>query len=278
MRTRKVSEDEDEAETSTTGAAAVPTFSPRLFRFFAFYLESFFAGHFTAVRVSKSGLPPEQVSSGIIYTNHPSWWDPILFGLLGHLLFPGRQLYGPMDAKALEKYGLFRRLGVFGIEQGTRRGAATFLRTSRAILERPATILWITPEGQFSDPRERPVSILPGLAHLAKSLNRTTIVPLALEYPFWNERHPEILVRFGTSIQTDSSSHRTVPEWTRLFEQGLEETLDALADEAQSRDSALFHTLLAGRTGIGGIYDQWRRLRAWGQGQRFRPAHGDDPS
>ncbi len=255
----------------------IPPFSPRLFRFFVLYLERYFARHFTAVRISRAGLPSPALPPRIIYTNHPTWWDPILFALLGYHLFPGQQLFGPMDAEALEKYPLLKRLGIFGVEQNTLRGATTFLLTSRAILRQPTTILFITPEGRFRDPRQRPVEILPGLGHLAKALDDTVIVPLALEYPFWNERHPEILVRFGTPISTRDGAGRTVAEWTRLFGQRLEETLDALATEAISRDPARFQTLLAGRTGIGGIYDQWRRLRAWRRGERFQPAHSDDP-
>ncbi len=32
-------------------------------------------------------------------------------------------------------------------------------------------------------------------------------------------------------------------------------------------------TLLAGRSGVGGVYDQWRRLKSWARGRRFDPSH-----
>ena len=47
-------------------------------------------------------------------------------------------------------------LGVFGVEPKTMRGAREFLRTSRSILARPRTALWITAQGRFADARERP--------------------------------------------------------------------------------------------------------------------------
>ena len=105
-----------------------------------------------------------------------------------------------MDADALRRYRIFERLGVFGIEPGTMRGAREFLRTSRSILARPRTALWITPQGRFADARERPPGIQPGVAHLARRLEQAVILPLALEYPFWEERHPEALARFGPAI------------------------------------------------------------------------------
>ena len=39
-----------------------------------------------------------------------------------------------MDAAALERYGILKRVGVFGVEMKTARGAAQFLRTGLAIL------------------------------------------------------------------------------------------------------------------------------------------------
>ena len=57
----------------------------------------------------------------MVVSNHPSWWDPILFMLLHRAAFDGRPIYGPIDAAMLEKYRFFGRLGAFGVEQGTRR-------------------------------------------------------------------------------------------------------------------------------------------------------------
>ena len=63
-------------------------------------------------------------------------------------------------------------------------------------------MLWITAEGSFTDARTRPVRLRPGLAHLARRVPGATIVPLALEYPFWDERTPEALCRFGTPMES----------------------------------------------------------------------------
>jgi 1-acyl-sn-glycerol-3-phosphate acyltransferase len=231
---------------------------------------------FHAVRVSKPGiakLPPGRPA--IVYTNHPSWWDPALFIVLATVAFADRSGYGPMDAAALDRYRFMRRIGLFGIEAGTRRGAAQFLRTSLRILKDPDAMLWVTAEGAFRDPRERPIRLQPGVAHLAKCISNAVIVPLAIEYPFWNERYPEALCRFGESLHAKANQD-TVEDWQALLEARLTTTMDTLAAQARTRDFSMFEPVIQGAAGIGGIYDGWRRLSALMHGERFRPEH-DDP-
>lgn len=260
-----------------TAAGAVPEHSDFGYRLFVFYLRGFFRKHFHAVRTARGTAPPRDGRPLIVYSNHPSWWDPIHFSLLASTKLPERRLYGPMDAVALEKYGFFKKLGVFGVDRST-RGVAAFLRTSLAVLDQPRASLWLTAEGQFTDPRRRPVQIQPGVAHLARRLGDGWVVPLALEYPFWNERDPEALSRFGEPIDLAAEPERSTREWTLILEQRLEETMDALVADAGSRDPRRFDTVLAGRVGIGGVYDLWRRLKARIQGRRFSAAHGDATS
>jgi len=246
--------------------------SGRAFWAFGWYLRWFFYRRFHAVRLSLSGLPRGfEGRPLIICGNHPSWWDPALYILLCTVLFRGRRGYGPMDAKALGNYGVFERMGVFGIALDSPRGAARFLSTSLRILSDPASILWITAEGEFADPRRRPLQLRPGIAHLARRVPDAVILPMAVEYLFWNESRPEALVRFGDPIET--GSHRNVAEWTSHLEHELARTMDTLAAESIGRDPGLFRTLLRGGAGVGGIYDLYRRSRALAAGRRFDPRH-----
>jgi len=246
--------------------------SGRAFWAFGWYLRWFFYRRFHAVRLSRSGLPHGiEGRPVIIYCNHPSWWDPALYILLCVKLFPGRPGYGPMDAKALGKYGVFERMGVFGIALDSQRGAARFLSTSLRILSNPTSILWITAEGEFADTRRRPLRVRAGIAHLARRVPGAIMLPLAVEYTFWNESRPEALVRFGTPIE--AGRHRSVAEWTSHLEDELARSMDALAAESMQREPSLFRTLVHGGAGVGGIYDLYRRSRALAAGRRFDPRH-----
>ncbi len=243
-----------------------------LFRLFAAYLRWYAGRRFHAMRLSRTGLPrAPDTGPLIVYSNHPSWWDPAIYILLCDMLFHGRAGYGPMDQAALGKYGVLQRMGVFGVALDDPRGAAQFLHTSLAVLQRPRSMLWITAEGAFTDNRVRPITLRPGLAHLARRVPHATILPLAIDYPFWNESRPEALVRFGEPLP--GGREDSVAEWTRRLEGALTDTMDALAAESTTRDPALFRPLLRGFAGVGGIYDSWRWLRATVGGHRFDPSH-----
>ena len=251
--------------------------SPWLFWAFGWYLRWFFWRHFHAVRIARTGLPAAPPGRPlIIYTNHPSWWDPALFILLSNSVLRGRPGFGPMEAEALGRYGLFRRLGVFGIDTAARHGARRFMATGLRILATPANILWVTSEGRFTDARVRPVQLRPGLAHLARRVPNAVIMPLAIEYSFWNERQPEALVSFGAPLPEDagaSATPRSVAEWQSLLEAHLTEAMDALAEHAISRDARRFQSLMQSQAGVGGIYDIWRRLSSWTRLRRPQLAH-----
>jgi 1-acyl-sn-glycerol-3-phosphate acyltransferase len=198
-----------------------------------------------------------------------------MFIVLATLRFPDCNGYGPMEASALEQYRFMRRIGIFGIETDSPRGAAAFLKISSGLLEDHKTMLWITAEGTFTDARRRPVRLRPGLAHLARRVPGVTIVPLALEYPFWDERTPEALCRFGAPLESGGG---TVEDWNGRLEAGLTDAMDRLAADAMSRDSARFESLVSGAVGIGGVYDLWRRAKALVRGERFQPQHGRESS
>ena len=255
-------------------AEPIPRRSPRFFGLFRSYARRYVARHFHAVRLSRAGPMPE-LSGGpvIVVLNHPSWWDPLIALILTGSMPADRGHYAPIEAVGLAQYPFLSRLGFFGFESETVVGAARFLRTSLAILGRPESVLWITAQGAFVDPRDRPIRLRPGVGHLAQRLRGAKVVPMALEYPFWNDRCPEVLVRFGRPIAVEDGATRSPREWTCRIERSLEDELDALAEEAKSRDPDAFTTMIEGTAGVGGVYDTWRKLRAWLGWRRFRPEH-----
>jgi 1-acyl-sn-glycerol-3-phosphate acyltransferase len=260
----------------------LPPFSPRMYAWFMWYVRRYLRRHFHAVRLlasdeSSAALPAIAGEPVILYTNHPGWWDPLLFLLVGGRIAPERMNYGPIDARALGKYRFLERIGFIGIDMGTWRGSARFLRAVRAAGRRTDVLFWITAQGEFTDPRVRPVAIRPGVGHAVAAATRGVVVPLAVEYPFWNERLPEALIACGPAIRIADAPTRSAEQWTAVLATELESLQDRLAAAAIARDPAAFTTLLTGRVGVGPAYDAVRRISAWLRGTRFEPAHDSRP-
>jgi len=248
--------------------------SALIHRFMVSYFERYFVRHMNALRIAAWGRPaPVAIGPLVIYSNHPAWWDAAVYILAADRLFPAFESYAPIDSAMLRKYGVFGRIGAFGVDLDSPRGAAAFLGTSREILSSPDRALWITAQGRFGDVRERPLGLKPGLARLLEIEPDCTVLPLAIEYGFWQERGAEAFIAFGPPMSGRELLAR--PRTSRLehLEQELTAALHRLGADVQSREPSRFRTMIEGRSGIGGIYDGWRRMAAALRGRDFDPSH-----
>ena len=254
-----------------------PERSPRLWRFMAAYFDRFVRRHLNALRLARWGVPADAtgVAPLVIYSNHPAWWDAAILIVAADRLFSKRESFAPFDAAMLEKYGIFRKMGAFPVDLDSARGAAQFLSASRSILSAPNRAIWITAQGRFADVRARPLGLKPGVARLAEIAPEATILPLAVEYAFWEERGAEAFIAFGAPFAAAELLALPRPERLARLETALTATLDRLSNDVISREPARFETLVAGRRGVGGVYDGWRRLAAALTGRRFEPGHRD---
>jgi 1-acyl-sn-glycerol-3-phosphate acyltransferase len=248
--------------------------SKRAIGLFSVYLHWYLKRHFHAVRVANAGRIPPQAQPLILFGNHASWWDPLTAMVLAQAVLPHREHYAPMDATALEHYSIFRPMGFFPVDNHSARGAAQLLRAGDQVLSRPGAVLWITPEGQFQDVRHRPVTFRPGMGALINRLGRLTSVPIAVEYTFWNERLPEVLINVGEPLEIADGTMEDARTWTNLHSYAMAATLDELAMLATERDPAAFDTLLSGSGGISGVYELWKRFTCAVMGRPYHHDHG----
>ncbi len=252
---------------------ALPQISPFLMKWFAAYSRRYVGRHFHSVRLLKSALPPRDCAHPlVIYLNHAAWWDPLVCLLLAREFFPERASFAPIDAEMLARYGIFRRLGFFGIEPRSASGARAFLGVTRAVLASSANALWLTPQGRVMDPRERPLRFEDGLGWLAGREPNAAFVPLAIEYTFWTQPRPEILVAFGEPI-VPAEAPPSEAGGTDAFGEALESAQDELAMRSCRREPGDWEVVCRGKTGIGAIYDSWRRLAARIRGKQFVEEH-----
>lgn len=196
----------------------------------------------------------------IVLMNHPSWWDPLTGMFLARRLTPSRPMFAPMEAEQLAKFSFFRKLGVFGIDPDCPDSAAAL---SEHVLGRfaqePRRGFWLTPQGEFTDPRQ-PVRLRPGAAAIAAKLPEVRCVCVACELVFWADRRPELLLNIRR-VPDDGGRAGSTLAWTRAMTEGLQGAMVELAALSIARDPAAFEVLLGKEDGqINPLYDLWLRM------------------
>jgi 1-acyl-sn-glycerol-3-phosphate acyltransferase len=249
---------------------------PRVVNFFVRYFDRYFRRHMNALRLAKWGAPPElEVGAPVVlYTNHPAWWDAAVYILLADRHFGARQNYAPIDAEMLEKYGFFGRMGAYGVDLESRKGAQDFLAASADILAHDDAAIWVAAQGRFMDVRARPLDLKPGISRLVEIAPHAQYVPVAIEYGFWEQRGGEAFVAYGEAmVGADLAGMER--EARRLhLEDALTRVADRLSADVVTRDPERFISLLEGKAGVGGIFDLTKRILARLRGERYDPAHG----
>lgn len=261
-----------------SGGGDAPPISEGTLRLFRIYGRYYLRRHFHAVRVLQT-CAAARVDGWplLVCLNHPSWWDPMIaLALSDHEPFAGHRHYAPIFDAALAKYRFFEKIGFFGIDPASLAGARRFLQIGGAVLSTPGGVLWVTAQGTFADARLRPIALAGGIGHLMHSLRRVAVLPLALEYPFWDERLPEALVHWGAPILVEEGHALPASAWTERVTAALTATCDELAAAVILRRPEAFRVVLRGAAGIGGVYDLWRSAVARVRGGAFRPQHGEE--
>ncbi len=250
---------------------------PLLEHYFLLYTRHYLRRSFHAVHLL--GERPQWEDDGhtplLVCVNHSSWWD-VLLGLLVETELFGWEWYTVMDARQLERYTFFTRLGVIGVDRTSLSGAKEFLNYSQNLLKGKRRSLWLTPQGAMLSNYARPMTFQPGLGYLAAGLEDFYYTRVAFHYEFWNERLPEAFV----SVAPIERISTTAPGFNRkrflhAQERALEIQVDALLQAVQQRDPALFHSLLRGKTGISPTYDTIRRVGAKLRGESFTAEHSE---
>jgi 1-acyl-sn-glycerol-3-phosphate acyltransferase len=253
------------------------TYTPRFVRFFAWYVRRMIRSKFHAVRIAagtREVLTSLEASPTpvLVVLNHSSWWDPLVSLLVAQALCPSRFGCAPMDANELAKFGMLRKLGIFGIDPSDPASLPALVNYA---LERFAhdvkPTIWITPQGRFMDVREK-IVLRPGAAAIAARTQTIACVSVAIEYGFWIDQKPEIFIRLERIAKPQQP---TTAHWHAAMTTAMQTNADALARSVQARDSAAFEPLMGGeaQSSVQPVMDLWLRLtgKKIGLTDRTRP-------
>lgn len=259
----------DEARQRGDGTLEPGRYSPGFARAFAWWVERrVLARRFHAVRLARENAGVLGELAGhpgpvIVVMNHPSWWDPLAAVLLARRFMSTREHMAPIDTEMLRTFGFFRRLGLFGIDPDDPASLEAMAGyVGERLRERPRTTLWVTPQGRLADVRSE-IEIRPGAAVIAARHGDVRAASAALEYVFWGDPKPELLIRLERCEPAEG--RRTTAGWHRAMLEAMRRNAAALARLAIARDEGAFVPLVGGdRARINPLYDLWLRARGKG--------------
>ena len=245
-------------------------YSARFFGFFSRYVRRMFRKSFHGVHLEPDSIEVLRELNGhqgpaIALGNHPGWWDPMVAVLLTREFLPDRLMLAAMDRTELERFGILRRLGIFGIEPDDPNSLPAQIEfLAGRFTERPRAVFWITPQGRFTDVRET-VRLRPGAAAVAARLDPSPkVVSLAMDYCFWNDRKPELCMRVQrVEVKPREGAAPSTTDWMRAMTAAMQENQDALTAIVLQRNPDHWSPVIERRQhqSTNPVYDLWLRLR-----------------
>ncbi|MFN0011342.1 MAG: hypothetical protein ACKVS8_06830 [Phycisphaerales bacterium] len=263
--------------------------SPRFASVFAWYLRRKLAGAFHTVRITHGsraalGALEQHPGAAMVLFTHSAWWDPLMGLYITRTLIPSRRVLAPMDVRQLRRFPFFRKLGLFGIDPDNPASLAAMCGyVSDEFARVPRSLIALTPQGTFADPRA-PIVLRPGAAALGArfATRNLRVAVVAAEYVFWTDQKPELLIAAeliaAPSMRGDSAHPPTITDLHRTYTHAMRACASRLAASVIARDEAAFEIVLGAANGAARVnpaYDLWQRLR--GRGESIPPSGQREP-
>lgn len=257
------------------------TYSARFIHYFNKFVRRMFRKGFHAVRILPEHSDAlaklnERQAPVLVLLSHCSWWDPLLSLVLHMHYSPSREPMAPMDASQLRKFGIFKKIGIFGLDPDEPKSLEAMGEyVAEKFVGNPKCSLWITPQGRFTDVR-LPIEIRPGGAAIAAKTPGISVLVLAIEYGFWTDQKPEVFLSWKP-VHVAPGREGSTSGWHRAILEAMTENNRVLAEAVKSRDPSKFLPVFdsGGAAATNWWYDLWLRLR--GRSSRVEDRHFAQP-
>ena len=251
-----------------------PPPSPVASRLFETYVRRQAARHFAGVHWAGHGRSdrwsPEPPT--IFVANHTNWWDGFLAFLVSRSL--GLVFQVLMEARHLQRYRAFLRLGALPLRRGRPREAYADLAAAARYL-RPGVGLWVFPQGRRR-PAAAPLRCQRGVAHLARQYGSPIrLCPVALRYGYLGEQLPEAFVLLGEAWVHEPAASRGERRGALMatVESRLARTVERLDQLVSREELDAFLPLASGRLSVNKRLDRFRHAIGL-LGGRFEARNG----
>ena len=183
----------------------------------------------------------------ILFAPHCNWWDGIVLYNTTHRIFH-KEIR--LMVEELNRFPLLRRGGAYSVNKKSPQSAMKALQYSVDVVGDIRNMLCIFPQGIIRPPHYRPIEFQTGLAYIAenavKRYGKVNLIPMAVDYAFFRDNRPEVIVEFGERIEIikgnelDKLSRK---ELTHYLEKALEETCNNQFKEISQGDITKYNIL-----------------------------------
>ena len=210
--------------------------------FFNMLQNRFYAFRYKGAENYFEGAPDVPV---ILFAPHSNWWDGIVFYNITHRIFH-KEIR--LMVEELNRFPLLRRGGAYSVNKKSPQSAMKALQYSVDVVGDLRNILCIFPQGIIRPPHYRPIEFQTGLAYIAqnavKRYGKVNLIPLALDYTFFRDNRPEVIVEFGKRIELNRDNlPKDRKELTHKLEKAMEDVCDNQAYEISHGDITKYNIL-----------------------------------
>ncbi len=249
--------------------------NPLITHWFSAYAKGKLKQNFSNISLTKTSCLPkfEDNVPVIVISNHSSWWDAMLAMYLGWYVFK-REYYGVFAAEQLKRYGIFRKVGCFGIDRESSQDTRNFLRYTQTLLNEQSRLLWIYPQGDLISAEALPLKFKKGYVNMLSRLKRVHLLKMAVSYDFWLESKPEIVIDIMPLEYIEPQPSALVAnELNERIQLELTERLIVVRDIVIARDKSQLNPILTAQHGTNLAYDGYRYIKSKLAGEEFHMSH-----
>lgn len=183
----------------------------------------------------------------ILFAPHCNWWDGIVLYNTTHRIFH-KEIR--LMVEELNRFPLLRRGGAYSVNKKSPQSAMKALQYSVDVVGDLRNMLCIFPQGIIRPPHFRPIEFQTGLAYIAenavKRYGKVNLIPMAVDYTFFRDNRPEVIVEFGKRIELRKDNELdklSRKELTHYLEHALTETCDNQFKEMSQGDISNYKIL-----------------------------------